>query len=293
MSERLSEDKANQMGCGASTAGKTYNAAVIPEMALNPTPTAFQLIHNCDIKALSKIVNAGNVNMRSERGDTLLNYAITLNDKDVVAFLLSVGADCTVLDVEVAKQNRFTEISKLLENAMDKKAEADKINKLIECCIEGTAEQVEHMLTELYYDEKIKVAALSAAAMMGNDQVVEYLLNKGVNLNGQDENGMTALHFAANDGHSSSCSLLLARGANINIQTNDGATALFLAARGGFLPVCRLLLENNADFKLSCKQSSPLDIAKSKKLNAVISLLEDFSKENEIKSKVFVTFSTA
>ena len=57
---------------------------------------------------------------------------------------------------------------------------------------------------------------------------MDYLLDKGADVNKQDNNGEAALHRAAVKGHVGISKSLLANGANIDLCDNNGDTAFML-----------------------------------------------------------------
>ena len=64
------------------------------------------------------------------------------------------------------------------------------------------------------------------AAWDGNLSAVRGALAQGVDANGRDENGGTALHTAAVWGHTSIVRLLLDKGAHVNALDGNGCTPL-------------------------------------------------------------------
>jgi ankyrin repeat protein len=79
------------------------------------------------------------------------------------------------------------------------------------------------------------------------DQVVEYLLSRGAEVNPP---GWTPLMFAAVRGHADIARLLLAKGAKVDASSENGTTALMLAAKEGSLDTVLLLLEHGAAVNL-------------------------------------------
>ncbi len=71
--------------------------------------------------------------------------------------------------------------------------------------------------------------ALHAAASGGNEDIINYLLEQGLDINAQTPNGWTPLFIAARDGQAETAKLLISSGADLNIQTDLGATPLFMA----------------------------------------------------------------
>jgi ankyrin repeat protein len=92
------------------------------------------------------------------------------------------------------------------------------------------------------------VADVADAAMRGDLPAVRALVQKGLDVNVPQGDGMTALHWAAMRGDSAMAALLLARKANVAATTRIGAhTPLHVAAQGAHLAVVRALLSRGAD----------------------------------------------
>ena len=70
--------------------------------------------------------------------------------------------------------------------------------------------------------------ARQAAASGGNEDIINFLLEQGFNINTQTPDGWTPLFIAARDGQAQAAKLLIYRGADLNMQTNLGATALIM-----------------------------------------------------------------
>ncbi len=67
---------------------------------------------------------------------------------------------------------------------------------------------------------------LTWAAMMGQTQAVELLLQHGADVNGRNRDDNTALHLAVFLGHAETAELLLKSGSDVNVKNNDGATSV-------------------------------------------------------------------
>jgi len=85
--------------------------------------------------------------------------------------------------------------------------------------------------------------ALHIAALQGYMNIVEILLDIGIDINSKNNNGNTALHVAAIHGNMNIVEILLDRGADINSKDNDGQTALHEAAANGYTNIVEILLE--------------------------------------------------
>ena len=93
------------------------------------------------------------------------------------------------------------------------------------------------------------------ACIDGNKYCVDLLLEKGANINAQDESGLTPLHLSSLNGHLEIVELLIG-GSNSwkgvsDVNTNDesGRTALHAAAFAGNKDILHLLLDRDAELK--------------------------------------------
>ncbi|KAM0800737.1 ankyrin repeat-containing domain protein [Usnea florida] len=88
---------------------------------------------------------------------------------------------------------------------------------------------------------------LVEAATAGNTDLVNSLLDSGVDLNIREDEGLTALPAAASNAHLDMVKLLLDRGADVNIHHGN---ALQAVARNGHLDIVKLLLDRGADVNI-------------------------------------------
>jgi len=84
----------------------------------------------------------------------------------------------------------------------------------------------------------------------GNWRLVEYFLDRGVDVNGTNDREETPLMIAAGEHQPQIVRLLIERGADVNYLNADGRTALMYAAEEGADEAIRILIENGADPKL-------------------------------------------
>ncbi len=70
--------------------------------------------------------------------------------------------------------------------------------------------------------------ALHAAASGGNEDIINFLLDQGFNINTRTRSNWTPLFIAARDGQAEAAKLLIYRGAELDVQTDQGATALMM-----------------------------------------------------------------
>jgi ankyrin repeat protein len=95
---------------------------------------------------------------------------------------------------------------------------------------------------------------LMYAALYGDAETVQFLLDKGANTNTQNDGGGTALMYALED--EKKVQLLLDHGANSNLQSGDGRTALAIAVgRAGSAGILKLLLDKGAKGTITPNQA--------------------------------------
>lgn len=104
--------------------------------------------------------------------------------------------------------------------------------------------------------------ALHLAALQGEMQVAEALLNGGANVDARDKHGDTPLHLAAAKGNLAIVKMLVARGADVNARDESGATPLAAAAFYKQTEVAALLLSAHANPELADESGdTPLHLA--------------------------------
>ena len=120
---------------------------------------------------------------------------------------------------------------------------------------------------------------LIVAAGRGDVKVMNDMIKAGANVNISDDVFGNPIATAASSAHYEAVKLLIYNGADVNVPDHWGMTPLMSAAQGGNPEVVRLLLTKGAEANASNKKRSPkftaLAIAKYKKNEAIIRLLED------------------
>jgi|GEM_PF-928956 len=97
------------------------------------------------------------------------------------------------------------------------------------------------------HEKKELTEQLLKAVEKGQKKKVKDLLHKGADVNGRNENGMTALMLAAEKGDLKIVKLLIEEKADVNAKTKDGWTALEYAAVYGRTKTVEILLNKGAN----------------------------------------------
>ncbi len=117
---------------------------------------------------------------------------------------------------------------------------------------------------------------LALAAFLGHDEVVEFLLHQGADVNVTEHKlGFNALTGAVNEGHKKVIAQLLQHGANVNYRYESGSAAPILTATiNGDVEIIKLLLAYGANVNtVGGDGKTPLKIALEKAQDEVVGIL--------------------
>ncbi|XP_021374947.1 caskin-2-like [Mizuhopecten yessoensis] len=112
------------------------------------------------------------------------------------------------------------------------------------------------------YQDSDGMSALHQAALVGNLDMMQLLLENGSSVSIQDNKGMLALHYAAWQGKSEPVHMLLQWQSPTNELAKEGETPIHLACQHGHFDVVNLLLLHHANPTVVNKEwKTPLDLA--------------------------------
>jgi serine/threonine-protein phosphatase 6 regulatory ankyrin repeat subunit A/serine/threonine-protein phosphatase 6 regulatory ankyrin repeat subunit B len=166
---------------------------------------------------------------KCDQGRTALQYAVYGGHKDIVAFLLSKGAQANTSD-------------------------GDSFTPFMYACLHGHLDMVQilHGAAEgqgLEARDSEGQTALHDAALGGHKEVAAFLLSQGADASSRDDEDATPVMLACEEGHLEVVQMLLeaTEGQGLEDRDRNGWTALHLAAAAGHKDVVAFLLSKGAD----------------------------------------------
>ena len=168
------------------------------------------------------------INTNSDNGVTPLMIAAREGRLNVVTFLIKEGVDVSLPDYDGRTALHFAVGS------------SDNSCEILSCLIENGAD-----INKGRIDNQ---TPLMVAVKKGHISVATFLIERGADVDLQDENGNTALHHALY-GSDVSCeilSCLIGRGADVNGVNKVKHTPLMIAAKRGHLNALTLLIKHGA-----------------------------------------------
>ncbi|KGO62622.1 hypothetical protein PEX2_046480 [Penicillium expansum] len=226
---------------------------------LGKTPLAWAAEHNRLGPITLLLANGADPNMKDTLDRTPLFWAAMFGHEQAVQLLLEANCDWLSSDdqgessLHASAMNGSEKITRLLvQKGLTQSTDMWGNNLLVEAALRGDLKLVKLLLD---WDPDIDPqdiglnASLQAAAMLkGNEEIVQYLLNRGADPNYIDYLEITPLMHASTSGSVSIVQILLKCGVDLERKDHSGKTALNRAAgRWGSKEIVQLLLENGAD----------------------------------------------
>jgi hypothetical protein len=190
------------------------------------------------------------------RVDAVLYLYFPENYKKIQAFFAFFASEAYLkgpFKPDLAKIHPLITSFKASDHVVARRA---TINDLLKAAGGDDISQVKDLLDEgLDVNGKNKNgwSALMIAASQGNMEMLKLLIEKGAAVDEKNTQGQTPLIFAAHWGHADVVRLLIEQGVNVNLQMGDGWTALIDSISMDHTEVAKILIKSGADMNAKGK----------------------------------------
>ncbi|KAK5638464.1 hypothetical protein RI129_012759 [Pyrocoelia pectoralis] len=257
----------------------------------SPLLAALEGKHTATVKHL--IENGADIHSCISSATTWIDYVIPLNDVEIMEALIDKGIDlnCRLTRSDPLLITTFKERSRTMVDFLIAKGADIHITSF------STGDSCLHYAARAGYDDIVddllnkgldidrennqRETPLRLAFIENNASTVTLLLSRGASVdNGNFQT--TYLHHATKMGDNSLVLELIDRGSDLNVRNGDGDTPLVLAVSSNNVEVVKLLLEKGADYYLRNKlDRNLLHIAKSVGADDLVTEFVNLSLKDE------------
>jgi ankyrin repeat protein len=209
------------------------------------------------------------VNLKCNKKRSALHYAATAEytNRQVIDLLTSRGIDVNAQDISgesalhlASDVGHCGNLKALLSAGANPHALTHRRRTIIHyaAALVIPTEEVLNLLLDTGVDVNIQdvngITSLHLASAERNYTVVKMLIENGVDVNTVTSDQRTSLHYAASTEYANarSARLLLNAGINVNARDAEGMTALHLASRVRNYEIVEMLVDNGADVTILC-----------------------------------------
>ena len=196
-----------------------------------------------DMEVITLLVKRGaDINAVDNDRNTALSLAAAshLDSVEVVRGLLRLGADSSMKNfdgmtpIQIASSLGRTEMVKAIMRAEDEGLDPLLVSRLVAAIMEGDVSQVQSMLKDITAERLTDALStprqqrkvLLKASFYGMTEIVEMLIDGGVDINSFDDDRNTALNYAARGNRIEAAKLLIKRGCDVNFPTERRYTPI-------------------------------------------------------------------
>ena len=209
-------------------------------------------LHYCcfggNIKCAQYLIEScgANYNMKNKEGMLPIQFAVAGDHVELVSYLHKL--------MNNNNNNKKDDLDDEKKEDKQQQEDDDKsesgINSLHRAAMHGSLKTLKMLIDEHIISGDSTMpnlnTALHLSSQRGMSNIVDYLINHPtieLDINAQNEFGLSPLHFACIGGHSDVVSMLLKRGAIPTSRTATEATPLHLAASSGSHEICEMLIK--------------------------------------------------
>ena len=227
-------------------------------------PLIFAIKYNKKEIIESLLLYGANVNIQDREGNTPLHFATKFRHPELMSTLLHYGADKTILnvdnktaldiaeDAEKTVLESITSLVYLASRDIFERARVGDLNGLIHSI--NTPQQ-------LFQTNQEGQTLLHLAVLSNNLKIVLYLLNKGLDIDAEDNDGLTPLILAmSHSRYINVAILLLNRHATLEHTSSQGHSALSVAIRNNNPKGAMMLIKRGANINIADNAHTPLSL---------------------------------
>ena len=228
------------------------------------TPLHLAILHN-RYNNVRFLISHCDVNKRNLAGETPLHLSVKNNNIKISSLLIAGNSDVNIFTkdhqsaLHIASTNGRVDIVKLLvDNSADINATTDKDTTPISIAVKARdLDLVKYLVSQ----GATMDGTILHLALLGNDEMLKYLVTNKCPINEPNENGLYGIHTAVSNLNCSVLKTLLAHECDVDAKDASGNTALHLALMKEDEEMVTLLLGNKPDINIVNTQGdSPLHL---------------------------------
>ncbi len=227
-------------------------------------PLIFAIKYNKKEIIETLLLYGANVNIQDRDGNTPLHFALKFEHYELLTTLLHYGADATVANNEGI--SAFDSASKDEKSVIDTVASLvdTTSHNLFETARLGDLNRLIHSIKkqkQLFLTNLEGQTLLHLAVLSNNIKSVLYLLNKGLDIDAEDNDSLTPLIVAmSHTRYLNVAILLLDRHATLEHVSSNGHSALSVAIRNNNPEGAKLLIKRGANINIADNAHTPLTL---------------------------------
>jgi len=143
--------------------------------------------------------------------------------------------------IKIANKLAYNYLEYIMINKNDKIALFEAINSI------ELVKKLIHSKVDVNVENEDGMTVLMWVSLQNNKDIAKLLIENGANVNAESEDGETALMFTSLQNSKDVAKLLIENGADVNAKSEDGMTELMVALFNNSKDIAKLLIENGAD----------------------------------------------